>query len=221
VSETTEHAHAELLGQTVVVIGGSSGIGFDTARRAREAGADVIITARDPDSVYRAGLELGCSIAAFDAMDFDRLERFFDELPAPIDHVMVTGPAVSYAPLAQLDIGQARREIETHLLLPMQVARHAVGKVRAGGTLLFASGSGRHPAPPRLTLTSPLTAAKFALTRNLAVELAPMRVNSIASGVVDTVLSDDVSALAIHLMTNATLTGATYDLDSGRQLVES
>ena len=72
---------AQLAGQTVVVIGGSSGIGLETARGAREQGADVIITARDPDRLHRVGLGLGASIAAFDATDFDRLARFFAELP--------------------------------------------------------------------------------------------------------------------------------------------
>ena len=73
----------DLLGQTVVVIGGSSGIGLETARLARGKGADIILTARDPDRLHRAGLELGASIGAFDATDFDRLGRFFDALPTP------------------------------------------------------------------------------------------------------------------------------------------
>ena len=94
------HHEPELLGQTVVVIGGSAGIGLETARRAREEGADVILTARDPDRLHRVGQELGAaSIAAFDATDFGRLGRFFDELPTLIDHVLVTGPGPYYAPL--------------------------------------------------------------------------------------------------------------------------
>ena len=64
---------SQLAGQTLLVIGGSSGIGLETARRARAEGAEVILTARDPERVHRAGLELGASIAAFDATDFDRL----------------------------------------------------------------------------------------------------------------------------------------------------
>jgi NAD(P)-dependent dehydrogenase (short-subunit alcohol dehydrogenase family) len=79
----------ELAGQTVVVIGGSSGIGLETARRAREEGATVILTARDPDRLQRVGRELAASIAAFDATDFRRLGSFFDELPTAIDHVLV------------------------------------------------------------------------------------------------------------------------------------
>jgi NAD(P)-dependent dehydrogenase (short-subunit alcohol dehydrogenase family) len=238
----------ELLGQTVVVIGGSAGIGFETARAARLAGADVIITARDPDRLLVAGLEIGGSVAAFDATDFDRLEQFFDGLPAPVNHILVTGPGPYYATLAELDLDKARRDIDAHLLLPVQVARNAVGKVRAGGTLLLMSGTGGRRARTGLALISSLTAATFALTRNLALELAPIRVNSIAAGFVDTPLSAallgdkldarreqlratlpvrrvvgpaDVAALAIHLMTNTAVTGATYDIDGGEQLIES
>jgi NAD(P)-dependent dehydrogenase (short-subunit alcohol dehydrogenase family) len=207
----------------------------------------VIITARDPDRLHRAGLELGAGIAAFDATDFDRLERFFDELSTPVDHVLVTGPGPYYAPLAELDVEEARRDVEAHVLLPVVVARSAVGKVRAGGTVLFMSGTGGRRAGPGLALISALTAAKLALTRNLALELAPIRVNSIAAGFVDTPLSAailgdqlearreqlratlpigrvvgpaDVAALAVHLMTNTAVTGATYDIDGGQQLVE-
>src|ERR1051325_11302726 len=169
----------QLRNQTVVVIGGSSGIGVETARLARAEGADVIITARDPERLHRAGLELGASIAAFDATDFERLERFFEELPARIDHLLVTGPGPYYAPLAEIDLDAARRDIEAHLLLPLQVARNAAGKVRAGGTLLFMGGTGGRSTGPGLALIAALTAAQPALTKSLALELAPIRVNLI------------------------------------------
>jgi len=237
-----------LLGQTVVVIGGSAGIGLETARRARDEGAELILAARNPDRLEQASRELGTlGTAAFDATDFDRLKKFFDGLPAPIDHVLVTGPGPYYAPLAELDIEKARLDIEVHLLLPLLVARYAAKKVRPGGTLLFMGGTGgRHPAPG-LALVSALTAALPAMTKNLALELAPVRVNLIAAGFVDTPLSAsllgdqvdarreqlratlpirrvvgpaDVAALAVHMMTNSAITGATYDIDGGQQLVE-
>jgi NAD(P)-dependent dehydrogenase (short-subunit alcohol dehydrogenase family) len=241
------NGNKELAGQTLVVIGGTSGIGLETARRAREEGADVIITARDPDRLQRIGAELGASIAAFDATDLDRLERFFDELARPIDHVLVTGPGPYYAPLREFDFDAARRDVDAHLLLPMQVARSAAGKVRPPGTLLFMGGTGGRRTAPGLSLISALTAAMPALTKNLALELAPIRVNLIAAGFVDTPLSatlladqldarreqlrttlpirrvvgpDDIATLAIHLMTNTALTGATFDIDGGQQLVE-
>src|SRR5215470_9258569 len=137
----------DLLGQTVLVIGGSSGIGLETARLARAKGAGVILTARNPDRLHRAGLELEASIAAFDATDFGRLERFFDALHTPIDHLLVTGPGPCHAPLAGFDLDAARRDVDAHLLLPLQIARHAAGRVRPGGTLLFIGGvGGRRPA---------------------------------------------------------------------------
>src|SRR6478736_6570246 len=120
------HRDRDLLGQTIVVIGGSSGIGLETARLARAKGADMILTARDPDRLHRVGLELGASIAAFDATDFGRLGRFFDALPAPIDHLLVTAPGCT--PPAGPGLDAARRAVDAHLLLPLQVARHAASR---------------------------------------------------------------------------------------------
>src|SRR5262249_7556195 len=133
-----------LSGQTILVIGGTSGIGLETARQAREAGAAVIITARDPNRVHRVGQELGASIAAFDARAFERWGGFFDGLSG-IAHALAPGPGPYYAPLATFDVEAARRDVDAHLLLPIQVARNAAGKVRPGGTLLFMGGTGgRH-----------------------------------------------------------------------------
>ena len=148
-----------LKGQTVVVIGGTSGIGLETARRARAEGAELIITARNADRLQATGLELGASIAAFDTTEFDRLGQFFDELPGLIDHLMVTGPGPYYAPLADFDIGEARRAVDVHLLLFVQVALNAIGKVRAGGTLLFMSSTGGRRVAVGNTLASALAAA--------------------------------------------------------------
>jgi NAD(P)-dependent dehydrogenase (short-subunit alcohol dehydrogenase family) len=236
----------QLAGQTLVVIGGSSGIGLETARQALEAGAHIILTARNPERLSRVGRELGAVVAAFDATDFEQLGRFFDGLSTPIDHVLVTGPGPSYAPLAELDLERARRDIEAHILLPLQVARVATRKVRPGGTLLFMSGTGGRRTAVGLSLISALTAAHPAMTKNLALELAPIRVNLIAAGFVDTPLSAailgdqldarreqlrrtlpirrvvgpaDVAALALHLMKNTAITGATFDIDGGQQLV--
>jgi len=238
---------AQLLGQTVVVIGGSAGIGLETARHARAEGAGVILTGRDPERLQQAGAELGAHrTAAFDATDPPALGRFFGDLPTPVDHVMVTGPGPYYAPLADLDRERAHRDFDSHLWLAIAVAQHAVGRVRPGGTLLFMGGTGGRTRGPGLSLIAAGTAAMPALIANLAVEVAPIRVNLIAAGFVDTPLSAqllggdlearrdqlramlpigrvvgpaDVAALAVHIMTNTALTGATYDIDGGQQLV--
>jgi NAD(P)-dependent dehydrogenase (short-subunit alcohol dehydrogenase family) len=244
---TPTRREPELLGQTVVVIGGSAGIGLETARRARAEGADLILTGRDPERLERAGREVGAvGTAAFDATDRESLERFFDDLPKPIDQLMVSGGGPYYAPLAEMDLGEVRRDIDRHLLVQLQVAQHAVGTVRPGGSLLFISGTGGRRRGAGLTLIGAITAATPALVENLAVELAPIRVNLLAPGFVDTALSasllgegldarraelretlpigrvvgpEDVAALAVHLMTNTALTGATFDVDGGQKLV--
>src|ERR1700751_6017863 len=159
INSSPVHHERDLLGQTVLVIGGSSGIGLETARLARAQGAGIILTARNPDRLHRAGLELGAGIAAFDATDFDRLGRFFDALPGPIDHLLVTGPGPYYAPLAGFDLDAAPRDADAHLLLPLQVAKDAAGKVRPGGTLLFMGGTGGRRAAPDLAFNAALTAA--------------------------------------------------------------
>jgi NAD(P)-dependent dehydrogenase (short-subunit alcohol dehydrogenase family) len=236
----------ELLGQTVVVIGGSAGIGLETARRARAEGAKVILTGRNTEPLQRAASELDAlSIAAFDATDSASLEHFFRGLPM-IDHVMVTAGGPHYGRLLDMDLERARLALDSHPLLMLQVARSAGGKVRPGGTLLFMGGTGGRRPAIGLGIVPTVTAALPALTASLALELAPVRVNLIAAGFVDTPLSAellgdqlenrrnqlratlpirrvvgpaDVAALAVHIMTNTALTGATYDIDGGQQLV--
>src|SRR4051794_6048046 len=96
---------ADLLGQTVVVIGGSAGIGLETARLAHAEGAHVILTGRNPDRLREAARQVDArSTTAFDATDAAHLERFFAEAPTPIDHVMVTAGGPFYAPLREMDL---------------------------------------------------------------------------------------------------------------------
>jgi len=238
----------QLAGQTVVVIGGSSGIGLETARQAGRAGAGVIITGRHADRLKQAAAEVGArDIAAFDATDQAALRQFFDGLPGPVDHVMATGPGPYYAPLAELDRERAHLDYDHHIWLAVSVAQQAVGRVRPGGTLLFMTGSGESRGPG-LSLMAAGTAALPALIANLALEIAPIRVNLLAAGFVDTPLSAsllgddldkrraelratlpirrvvepaDVAALAVHLMVNTAITGATCAIDGGQQLLPS
>jgi NAD(P)-dependent dehydrogenase (short-subunit alcohol dehydrogenase family) len=236
-----------LRGQTVVVIGGSAGIGLETARPAQAEGAELILAGRDPDRLKNAATVLGVSrTAPFDANDSAALEAFFAGLEGPLDHVMVTAGGPYYAPLAEMDFDEGRRALQEHPMLMVGVARFGAPKVRPGGTLLFMGGTGgRHPARG-IGLVSAMTAALPALTASLALEIAPIRVNLIAAGFVDTPLSAsllgdglderrdelrstlpigrvvgpaDVAALAVHIMVNTALTGATYDIDGGQGLL--
>jgi NAD(P)-dependent dehydrogenase (short-subunit alcohol dehydrogenase family) len=238
----------QLLGQTVVLIGGSAGIGLETARLARAEGAEVVLAARNAERLEHAAQDVGArSTAAFDATDPAALKGFFDGLPDPIDHVLVTGPGPSYVPLLKMTTDQVRDAVGGHLVLGLDVARSAAPKMRPGGCLLLMGGTGGRRISRALGIASAATAALPPFAATLALELAPVRVNLIAAGFVDTPLSAsyfssegldarreelrrtlpirrvveaaDVAALAVHLMVNTALTGATYDIDGGQQFV--
>jgi NAD(P)-dependent dehydrogenase (short-subunit alcohol dehydrogenase family) len=235
----------ELAGQTVVLIGGSAGIGLETARRARAEGAGVILTGRNPDRLREAAREVGAQrTAAFDVSDATAVAKFFQGLPGPIDHVLITAGGPSYRPLLEMDSAEVSRALSEHVVQALEVARNAAGQMRPGGTLLLMGGTGGRRIGRGIV--SAATAALPAFTAALALELAPVRVNLIAAGFVDTRLSAsllgdrleerrnelratlpigrvvgpaDVAALAVHIMTNTALTGATYDIDGGQQFV--
>jgi NAD(P)-dependent dehydrogenase (short-subunit alcohol dehydrogenase family) len=235
-----------LHGQTVLIVGGSAGIGLATARQARAAGADVILAARNPDRLRAAADELRATRAeAFDATDPAALRAFLESIEH-LDHIMVTAGAPSYTNLVDADPDAARDALSEHLLQTIVVAQNAVGRVRPGGTLVFMGGTGGKRPGLGLGLVGAVTNALPSLIANLALEVAPIRVNLIAAGFVDTPLSasllgddldarreelratlpigrvvgpNDVAALAVHLMVNTALTGATFDIDGGQQLL--
>ncbi|MFZ0030732.1 MAG: SDR family oxidoreductase [Candidatus Cybelea sp.] len=237
----------ELQGQTVVVIGGTSGIGLETGRKARAAGADLVLVARTQERLESVARELQArQTAAFDVGDLGRLEQFFKDLPSPVDHVMLTAGGPIYIPLSSMNLDDARRHFDQRLSVTLGTALFSRGKIRPGGSLLFIGGTGARRPGVGLAIATTLTAALPALAANLAVELAPTRVNVIAPGFVDTPLSAtllgdqidarreqlreslpirrvvepaDVAALAVQLMSNGAITGATFDIDGGQQLV--
>jgi NAD(P)-dependent dehydrogenase (short-subunit alcohol dehydrogenase family) len=240
----------QLLGQTVVVIGGSAGIGLETARLASSEGAGVILTGRDPERLEQAASDVSArSSAAFDADDAAGVKRFFGELPAPIDHVLVAAyTRRSHGPMLEIPSEEVGHGVGRRVTQVLEIARHAAPKMRPGGTLLLTGGSVR-----KFDRESGITPAAFAVlppfTAALALELAPVRVNLIQAAFVDTALAAslledegavearreelratlpigrvvgpaDIAALAIHLMTNTAVTGAVYDIDGGQRLIE-
>jgi NAD(P)-dependent dehydrogenase (short-subunit alcohol dehydrogenase family) len=230
-----------------VVIGASAGIGLEAARQVRADGGRLVLVGRNPERLRQAALELEpAGTAAFDATDTDRLQRFFQDLSGPVDHVLVTAGGPYYMPLETMDLADARRAFDERIALALGVALYSRDKIRAGGTLLFIGGTGGRRPGVGMAVASAATAALPALVANLALEMAPVRVNLIAAGFVDTPLSAsllgdqldarreelrttlpirrvvgpaDVAALAVHIMCNDALTGATYDIDGGQQLL--
>jgi len=237
----------QLDGQTVVLIGGSAGIGLETARRARAEGAEVVLTGRNPERLRVAADDVGArDVAAFDANDSAALREFFDGLPGSVDHVLVTAGGPSYRPMLEMTADDIREALSAHAVLGLEVARSARPKMRADGSLVLMGGTGGRRIDHRLGIVSAATATLPPFTAALALELAPIRVNLIAAGFVDTPLSaallgdqlderrdelrrtlpigrvvgpEDVAALAVHLMVNGALTGATYDIDGGQQFI--
>jgi NAD(P)-dependent dehydrogenase (short-subunit alcohol dehydrogenase family) len=236
----------ELAGQTVVLIGDSAGIGLETARRARSEGADVVLVGRDPDKLRQAADDVGAQqTAALDATDGAALRGFFDGLDR-VDHVLVTAGGPHYVPLLEMTADQVHESLGDHVVMALDVARSAAPKMPPGGTLILMGGTGGRKVQKGLGLFAAATAVLPPFTATLALELAPVRVNLIAAGFVDTPLSAsllgtgldarrdelratlpigrvvgpaDVAALAVHLMTNTALTGATFDIDGGQQFV--
>lgn len=234
-------------GQTIFVLGGSAGIGLATARHARAQGADVILVARNAERLQQAAEDVGARhSAAFDVGDRDALQEFFASLPGPVTHVMANAGWPFYGPVLDRTYEEARTAISYHPLLAIDVARNARDKMRPGGSLTFMGGTGARRVSSGAGVLSVIGGTMSSLIAVLAVELAPLRVNMIAAGFVDTPMSasllggglqarrdhlqsrlpirrvvtaEDVAALAVHLMSNTALTGAVYDIDGGQQLI--
>jgi NAD(P)-dependent dehydrogenase (short-subunit alcohol dehydrogenase family) len=247
ISATVPRAGTELSGQTVLVLGGSAGIGLATARHARAQGAEVILVARNAERLRQAAADAGARhCAAFDVGDRDALREFFANLPGPVHHVMVNSGWPFYGPVLGLTYEEARTAISYHALQAVEVARRSRDKMPPGGSLTFMGGTGARRISSGAGMLSVIGGTMTALIAVLAVELAPLRVNMIAAGFVDTPMSasllgdglqarrddlharlpiqrvvtaEDVASLAVHLMGNTALTGAVYDIDGGQQLI--
>jgi NAD(P)-dependent dehydrogenase (short-subunit alcohol dehydrogenase family) len=206
-----------------------------------------MLTGRDRARLDRAGVAVGAvRTARLDLADTAGLESFFAGLPGQVDHILVTGGGPTYETIAELDLDRARRVLDEHLLGSLRVARCSAGRVRPGGSLTLLTGSHARRPGPGLSVAAIAAAAVPVIAANAAVELAPIRVNAVAAGFVDTPLSarllgdelderrdqlrdtlpirrvvsaGDVAATVLHLMLNTAVTGATYDVDGGQQLI--
>lgn len=184
-----------LTSKRVVIVGGSSGIGLATARAAAEAGADVLIASSRQSNVDRALDELpaGVSGRALDVTDEPAVQSFFGEV-GDLDHLVYTaGDSLVHMPLSELNIDRANDFFKVRYLGALTVVAKAAPRIRVGGSITLTSGmAGTRPRPGRAVVAS-LCGAIEALTRALAVELAPLRVNAIAPGVVRTPLWADLA----------------------------
>ena len=229
--------------RTVVVIGRSSGIARAVAESAVSAGAQVIVAGRDPEALAEA-YEGKFRAERVDVTDDASIASFAAAL-GPIDHLVSTASARARGVLGELDRGAVLNSINTKVLGPLMLAKHFAPQIAADGSFtLFSGVAAFKPAVGYLGVAITNGAADF-LTRCLALELAPIRVNAISPGVIDTGAwdamgeegkqayfdhfrthnparrigtSQDIADAVLFAMTNPFLTGVTLRVDGGEPL---
>jgi NAD(P)-dependent dehydrogenase (short-subunit alcohol dehydrogenase family) len=225
----------------VLIVGGSSGIGLATARMAVEHGAQVTLAARDATRLAQAvtAVGAGCTAHRLDTADDAAVETFFGH-QATFDHVVVTAAKLAPGRVAELPMETALANFNSKFWGSYRIARAA--KIVAGGSLTFVSGAGaRRPRPGR-AVAAAACAALEALTRALAVELAPVRVNCVSPGFTDTPMlraafpdgapapalatpagrvgaAEEIAFQVLACAANHFMTGAIIDVDGGCTLV--
>ncbi|HKN00400.1 MAG TPA: SDR family oxidoreductase [Candidatus Binataceae bacterium] len=232
---------------TVVVLGGSSGIGLATAKAAQADGARVVITGRSRDRLDAAISELGgtARAVALDAVDEIGTRELFAGLQR-VDHVFITAGTVSLGAGLNGEMATLRPALDTRFWGALYGAKYAAPKMDRGGSITFMSGTSAWKPRPGGSVGSASCGAVEAFARSLAIELAPIRVNTIAPGFIDTPLigelmgerraaliaqeaarlpvrrigrPEDIADAVLFLMRNGFVTGITLTVDGGRLLI--
>jgi NAD(P)-dependent dehydrogenase (short-subunit alcohol dehydrogenase family) len=238
--------------QKVVVLGGSSGIGFATVERLAAAGATVIAVGRDKEKLERALSGISGQVAgkvageALDCADRAALERFFERV-GNIDHLVLTlSGGEGAGTFAELDLAALRRGFEAKFWPQLEAAQAGLGRLRRDGSLTFLSAISARIANPGTAGLGAINGALESMIGTLARELAPLRVNAVSPGVVDTPWWDrfpanvktevfrqqaetlpvrrvgqaqDVAHALQFLMENTFMTGAVIECDGGLRLL--
>ncbi|WP_037369571.1 SDR family oxidoreductase [Amycolatopsis orientalis] len=239
-----------LLDQRVVVIGGSSGMGLATAKAAAAAGASVTIASSGKDRLDAALAELPDSCDGFvtDVRDEANVSALFEHVGA-LDHLVYTaGDMPDQRPWTELSLGDAQSGFYVRFWGAVSAAKHAAPRIRPGGSIVLTSGIlGLRPMPGA-ALAAGSVGAVEGLARGLAVDLAPVRVNTVRPGPVHTPMwdglpqpqldamvaafanrtltksvgeADQVAATNVYLMENRFVTGAVITVDGGYVLTGS
>ena len=174
----------------VLVIGGGSGIGQAVAEGAVREGATVVVASRTAEKVAHVAAQLGAaaSSATLDVTDEAAVARFFADA-AGFDHIAFTagdwdGPGPG--PLANLDLAQAPKGFHVRFWGALSVAKHGAVRLPPGGSLTLTSGLLAHQPIKGWALATAVVAAAESLSRGLAVDLAPVRVNCVCPGIIQT-----------------------------------
>ncbi|UYY58077.1 SDR family oxidoreductase [Sphingomonas sp. S2-65] len=226
----------------VLVVGGSSGIGRATAEAFARSGASVTVASRGGETLTEAAAAIQGRPAPLDTGDNEAIERFFAE-EAPFDHVVVSAAKTKGGPVGKLPIADAQASMESKFWGAYRIAR--ASRIVDGGSLTFVSGFLSHRPSPTSVLQGAINAAIEALGRGLALERAPVRVNTVSPGLIDTPLyagmsdpdraamfdraaarlpvgrignPEDVAAAILLLATNPFATGTTLTVDGGASI---
>lgn len=170
----------------VVIVGGSSGMGFETAKLLLKEGYDVTIASRSKTKLQKAKKALGkVEAIAFDMKNIEEVAAFFVKID-PFDHLVIPAADFYMAPFLEEDIEDARNYFDSKFWGQFTVAKFGAFKLRKGGTITFFSGTAAQKPMLNFAVGSAINAAIEGLTRALALELAPLRVNAISPGLIET-----------------------------------
>ena len=237
--------NSSLKDRKVLVVGRGSGIARGIVAAARRAGATVVAAGRHREALAEAYEgDTGVSAEAVDLTDDDSIAALAQRVGA-VDHVVSTASARARGLIADLDRAAVRRSFDTKVIGPLMLARAFRDQINDGGSIVVFSGVAAFDIEPGTLAVAITNGAADMLTRSLAVELAPIRVNAISPGVVDTgawdALGDDrkaslfaetrernparrigtpedIADAAILAMTNTFMTGVTLHVDGGERL---
>jgi len=172
-----------LAGQKVVVVGGSSGIGLATAELAKREGAEVVIASRNAERLKAAADKIGATAIPADVSNDESVASLFRAC-GPVDHVVVTAAQLRSGPFKSVAMEDVRATFDGKFWGAWRCARAA--EIRAGGSLTLVSGFLSLRPRTGSAIVSCANGALESLTRALALELAPARVNCVSPGIIDT-----------------------------------
>ena len=230
-----------LSNQRILVIGGTSGIGFAAAAAAVGASASVTVASRNQKKLDTVAVKLGgaAQTRVLDTGDNNLLEHFFQQ-EQPWDHVVVSAAQTKGGPVRSLSLTDAAAAMDSKFWGAYRVAR--ASRIKEGGSLTLISGFLSERPSGTAVLQGAINAALESLVRGLALEFAPIRVNAISPGVIETPIWDDLpiekrkalfESTASHLpvgrigqpkdianavlfvMTTSFVTGSTVRVDGG------
>jgi NAD(P)-dependent dehydrogenase (short-subunit alcohol dehydrogenase family) len=191
-----------LKGKRIVILGGTSGIGLATAKAAEREGASVVVASSRQPRVDQALAQLSDTAEGHvvDLTDEAQMKGLFERLGA-FDHLMFTaGEALQLQPLAETELDKARGFFGLRFFGALMAAKHGAPHIRAGGSIVLTTGiAGQRPRKGWAVAAS-ICGAMEGLTRALAVELAPIRVNTVSPGFVRTELWSNIDAAALETM---------------------